>query len=558
MHSPAFAIAWQLWTRHRWGIVTALATFAAMLAAAPLLPLVARVVASSIVLALVIAYFMNILLFTDSIGSLESGYPRRMYALPVSSRTLVGWPMLYGGAVVALLWVAGACLVYRPSGFQTPVLLPALGLAALLVWLQAFAWLPIRNPFLRLALPLSFLPLLLALPVWMVWLWQRAPLQEAMGEQSLEKATREALLSLTTNPVALTLLAAYIATAYVVACVAIASDRRGDTWQVLPRRIPQAFFSHPALRWRRPFRSPAEAQFWYEWDCHGLVIPVACGVLLLLMSGVTYVRHGVGFAIPLTMFLNIQVATAGIMSLSLGRPRPFWVKSNAFITFLATRPMCSGAMVAAKLRMTALSLSLMFAITVVEIAIWVVATGYTEEACELGRFFLAALPGWRAGAVLGLGAVTLPAFTWALATGGFPLVLAGRNWVLLSFNLAAMACAVGLGAAVIGWTHHPAYHSRVLAVAPWLVLAATVIKLTVASLAFRACLRRGLITRRSMIAIVAFTLALAACAFALVALLLEARLLSVPMSLLQLGILMLVPFGRLALAPLALEWNRHR
>ena len=170
MHSPAFAIAWQLWTRHRSGIVIALVTLAAMLAASPLLPLVARMIATSIVLALVIAYFMNILLFTDSVGNLQSTYPRRMFALPVPTRTLVGWPMLYGGGVVALLWTTGACLIYRPSGFRTPVFIPALGLATVLVWIQAFAWSPIKNPVLKMVVTLCLLPLLFALPVWMFWL----------------------------------------------------------------------------------------------------------------------------------------------------------------------------------------------------------------------------------------------------------------------------------------------------------------------------------------------------------------------------------------------------
>ena len=57
---------------------------------------------------------MNALLFVEDVGNLSSGYPRRMFSLPVPARTLVIWPMLYGSATVALLWVATAYLVYRP------------------------------------------------------------------------------------------------------------------------------------------------------------------------------------------------------------------------------------------------------------------------------------------------------------------------------------------------------------------------------------------------------------------------------------------------------------
>ena len=240
MHSPALAIAWQLWTRHRSGIVIALATLVAMLASSPLLPLVARMIASSIVLVLVIAYFMNILLFADSVGSLESTYPRRMYALPVPSRTLAGWPMLYGGGMVALLWVAGACLVYRPSGFHTPVLLPSLGLAAMLVWLQAFAWSPISNGLLNLYIPLTFIPLLLAVPVRMLWLPRRGTVRRRGHRQALPSSPLDALLGGITQPLVWTLLVTYIALAYLVARAGLGSDRKGDTWRVLPGAILHA------------------------------------------------------------------------------------------------------------------------------------------------------------------------------------------------------------------------------------------------------------------------------------------------------------------------------
>jgi len=544
MRSPAFAIAWHLWTRHRSGIVTALVTLAVMLAASPLLPLVARTIASGIVLVVVTAYFANVLLFTEAIGNLESNYPRRMYALPVSNRTLVGWPMLFGGAIAALLWMTGACLVYRPSGFRTPVLLPSLGLAAMLMWLQAFAWSPIKNQMLKSVILIGFLSSLVALPLWMVWIWR--------------EGLRDVFPSWIAQPVMFALLVTYMAAAYGMARAGIASDRRGDTWQVLPWGILRALADPRPVRWRRPFRSPAEAQLWYEWDCHGLGIPVSCGLLLLLMCGVTILRHGVGFANFLTLFLIIPVSTAGLQSFSLGSPKPYWVKSRALITFLATRPMTSGAMIAAKLRMTALSVLLMFAIMTVEIALWAVVGGYTEEAGELGRLIVSALPGWRAGAVLVLGAVTLLAFTWGLVTAGFPIVLTGRHSLLVGFNLAAIAGAAGLGAAVIGLTNHPAYLARLLEIVPWLAAAATAIKVVVASLAFRACRRLGLIGIRSTILLIALSLALAACATALAALLLEAQVLPVPMSVVLLGIVLLVPLGRLALAPLAFEWNRHR
>ena len=72
-----------------------------------------------------------------------------MLTLPVRTRTLVFWPMLFASASGGLLWVGDALLIYRPAGYQLPVLVPALGLAGFMAWAQAVAWMPFRNFMLR-------------------------------------------------------------------------------------------------------------------------------------------------------------------------------------------------------------------------------------------------------------------------------------------------------------------------------------------------------------------------------------------------------------------------
>ena len=93
----------------------------------------------------VFGHFMNSLLFVEDVGSLSSGYPRRMYSLPVPTRTLVIWPTLYGSAPSRRSgWRRRACL--SPWGSRVPVLLPAVGLAALMAWFQALSWSPLHRP----------------------------------------------------------------------------------------------------------------------------------------------------------------------------------------------------------------------------------------------------------------------------------------------------------------------------------------------------------------------------------------------------------------------------
>ena len=85
------------------------------------------------------------------------------------THTLVFWPMLYGWIVAGLLWLATAGLIYRSSGFQMPLLLPALGMATLMVWVQALSWLPLPYSWLRDTITIAILGALAALPVWLTY-----------------------------------------------------------------------------------------------------------------------------------------------------------------------------------------------------------------------------------------------------------------------------------------------------------------------------------------------------------------------------------------------------
>ena len=77
-------------------------------------------------------------------------------------------------------------------------------------------------------------------------------------------------------------LAVALVAAYPVALAGVASARRGDPWRAWPERLRP--WRAAARSGRRPFRSAFEAQLWYEWRCHGLVLPVAvAGILLLVL-----------------------------------------------------------------------------------------------------------------------------------------------------------------------------------------------------------------------------------------------------------------------------------
>src|SRR6266480_2476899 len=88
--------------------------------------------------------------FAGDLAARHSMYPARMFTLPVTNAALVGWPMLYGTAAVAILWLAARLFAVWPSGIEIPVIWPALLAAALLAWTQALTWMPYGLPGIRL------------------------------------------------------------------------------------------------------------------------------------------------------------------------------------------------------------------------------------------------------------------------------------------------------------------------------------------------------------------------------------------------------------------------
>ena len=179
MRSPAIAIAWQIWTRQRLGLLISTVCLLLMILAFPPLLLrfdnVVLFVVTLIPAALISAYVANALLFTDEVGSLTSGYPRRMYTLPAATRTLALWPMLVAVAFTVALWLAIAVLIYQRGGYRPPLVLPTLAIAVGMAWLQTICWLPIKSPLVRTYLTLIGIALLLVGPG---WLWQREMLSE--------------------------------------------------------------------------------------------------------------------------------------------------------------------------------------------------------------------------------------------------------------------------------------------------------------------------------------------------------------------------------------------
>src|SRR5207245_2040999 len=91
-----------------------------------------------------------------------AGFPARLFILPVTTPTLVLWPMLQATAAVAVTWVGWVGTVLWPAGLDLPLGWPAVLSAVVLAWFQALVWWPFPVRFLRLVV--------IALVVTLVWI----------------------------------------------------------------------------------------------------------------------------------------------------------------------------------------------------------------------------------------------------------------------------------------------------------------------------------------------------------------------------------------------------
>jgi hypothetical protein len=556
--SPGLALAYLFWTRHRRGLTLvggywlvvmilcrALAAGAFTLPPRGSLPpvLIAVVFPCS---CLVAAAWYLILVFTFGrearLEACESGFPARLWTLPLPTHALVGWPMLWGSATLILVWLTLAWAVRGLCSFDVPLLWPGLLLAVLLAWWQAILWTPFPLPWLRLYLLVPVSTVLLCTPM--------------------------AILELDVPSAAVCGLLAYLlSVAYVTALRGVACARCGDNVQwnrPAPLRWPQASRTHPL------FASAARAQLWFEWRLHGLTFPATvaiCMVIALLIMSLSAKELDVAYrrtapSLLQEEFGSLWFAVAGLLVLiplwaAMGSS-PEWGKlgrTYRLSSFLATRPVSETMLVRTKFVAAAWSTLAGWGALAAGLLLWTTLGGHVPEMVKQfeamrQRHALSVFWGWLT--LLVGGSVVL---TW--------LQMVQRMWIGLTGNPRVIASSVLSFAAFFGlvvfgsWLANNSEYWPVFdRLLPWLAGAAVIIKSLSATWSLRALRRRELIPSGVLWGALAVWIALAAGLFAALYALLPDDWFSVPG--VVLGIVLLLPLTRLALAPLALAWNRHR
>jgi hypothetical protein len=535
MNSPAAALAWEIWARHRRGLAAAgalVAGFAVWCAVRPLAPNTAGL--CSMWFALALCYTVGVFAYglDGRLEATESGFPARLFLLPVRTSVLVGWPMAQGVAAAVALWLVWQWLVLRPSGVETPGWWTAM-VAAAVAASQALAWVPFGVPYLRLAAMIAVLTALVRAPAVLALLGDRFTGPDAEARVLV--------------PFAL----GVIPVAFLMAWAGVRVARRGDAPDLLgPRRAARP--GTVPLRERPPFASAMRAQMWYEWRVRGrpYVTTVACGVLSLAALGAAF-EHKSGRAGWAVMMLLGPILAAPMWSFYGGTASG----AGRLTAFAATRPLGNVDLVGAKVRLAGVATLAAWAVTFGVTAVWL---AFADSYAHLGRVWgraaeMFGTPRAVVGGVLvAVGSVLM---TWRILVSGLWAGLTGRGWV--AATQAAVGVLLGLQFLYewVMWDVDAQRRERILALLPWAAGVAVGAKFLVAGWAMRTLVRRGEVRPGTAGRLVAGWCLAAAGLFGLLSWLVPAGV--APAYGLALGVTLALPLARLAVSPVALGWNRH-
>ena len=311
----------------------------------------------------------------------------------------------------------------------------------------------------------------------------------------------------------------------------------------------------------REFRGPLQAQFWLEWRRNGWLLPGLTGFVALLAAAPVpwlielappgAVRFAIGCALA-------PVALAVLVGKGFSVP-DFWARDLSLPPFVAIRPLSCGEWVFVRLRIAAVSAGVSCLIMAAALTVALTITGNWET-------LLAALSRAPAGFTprspwLPAVAAVLFAFllTWRYLVVSLYAGLLGKQWPFVLATIGSLTLLFFLEPWWLSrvWLdltpYNPEFDWRPLV---WLLALGWTGKLLLAGWAWNEALRRRLVSHSEIMRYFGFwlvaMLALTGCALLMLPVDNWLRQVS------AFAVGLLLPLGRIGLAPLAFASNRHR
>jgi hypothetical protein len=543
MRSPALAIGWELWARHRWGL-SVIAVWAATSAVlARILPkeIAENVVAAPSLVAACFAYVYLLWVFAyaeNTLASTGAGFPPRLFGAPLRTSRLVAWPMFYGMAAAALVWFWLAWLISYPLGSQAANW-PALLLAASMAVFQAACWTIVRGPISRLVLAVFVLPLTAFL----------------IGA-AVARIIQQRLWTESTFSWLLCGLVVLIALSYFAAVIGVARDRRGDSldagWlgEFIARR------REGLVARLSPRATPAAAQRWLELRRHAWLVPmIAVCYIVVVFCSLNLPLYPANMTHIVLPIVGLPPLLGLFLGFGMGKTT-FWAGDLALSSFSATRPVPSAALAQAKLDAAAARAVRTWAYLLLLVPLSLVAAEKLNAARQLCEFVFPDQSTWRLVCLLVMALAGLVGMTWLHVLTGTFSSICGRVWLLNTTALAYVLATVAAGG-LVQWivvrgivSFTPEY------VLPLVVgFAAPGFCLLLFKLgAFVAVLKQQ--WHEQTVPILLSWLAIAACLIIPLYVAVPAN--PTPHWLVVTYVLLALPLNRPLLLPAAIAWNRHR
>jgi len=543
VHTPAAAVAWEFRQRHRWGLV-AIVVYLIVLAAIKLVILAhdfpidfdSPETFAFVFVVPISSYFTYfIAVFTygldGDIAARQSMYPSRMFTRPVSSAALAGWPMLFGGAMSVILWTATRLLALWPSSIEVPVVWPGFLAVVLLAWAQALTWMPYGLPGVR---------------VIAVMLWLTAI--DTIVILAVHFRASEALM--------IAFLLPQIPLAYLVARYAVARARRGD--------VPDwsgkfTWFARIAgvSRLRKHFRSAAGAQAWFEWRLSGKSLPVWVAIILPFQLLLFWVA-GTSTVLVIELLLGVlfgPIIIATFAAATVSKPSVNVSDSYGLPPFMATRPLTNAQLIAAKLKTTLASTALAWLLIIVAVPIALEWSGEMPLVVDRSRRFAQTVGTPRAVVFLLVVVAAFITSTWKQLVQTLYIGLTGRAWLIKGSIFATLTLLFLIGPTA-EWIIETRRLGRLWSALPLIFTLLVCVKMSAAAWIATRLYRNRLLSDRALVAGAACWCVAVFALYGVLVWLLDTP--HIPHYLLMLLAILAIPLARLAAAPLALAWNRHR
>jgi hypothetical protein len=358
--------------------------------------------------------------------------------------------------------------------------------------------------------------------------------------------------------------------AYIFAIQGLSRARAGNDGEWLRTftdRLAQR--SQAWLHWpfgkRSRFRSASTAQLWHEFRRNAIALPLMLSFVSLPMmalilpasidadasrnlmfSSATLTPPMLGLVILVSLFILLS----GLYGASMGK-FDIWGKEQ-IPAFFAIRPMSSPQFVLVKMAGAALGSLFSWSWFVILFLTWAaVEASSLNPNQSLVRTSLAQAT-LRDFSIFGLALLGLLAMSCRDLVVGMWTTLLGRKWFTIAIGFAFMALFGLAGFAGQWFYRHREYLPTLLTYLPWLLAVLLLLKLVLSGWIIRELHRRHLASRKS----IRDALAVWATACAVLVAIVYCFVTVTPT--IALGVVLSVPLARIAAAPLALHFNRHR